>query len=80
MSQDEVTNLFEKRNIALLTHELDQVFGPGNPISAKFKQGGSIESTIVIRGLIRQVWLIKKRIERIEGKMGIKHNDKDLIG
>jgi len=70
--------MMESWNKTLVLHELDEVFGPGNALSEHFKAHGQLESGMLIRSLIRQQYFNKKRLEKIEGKLGIVFDPKEV--
>lgn len=84
MAKTENERLFDEmwkdRNTQLVIHELDSVFGPGNALSLHFKQHAQIPSTMLLRALLRQQYFTNERLKRIEAKMGIKFDPKEVAG
>ena len=74
----EFNTMMNQRSITLVLHELDQVFGKGNALSIHFKQHEDLQASMLLRGLLRQQWFNKVRLERIEAKLGITFDPKDL--
>jgi len=70
--QKEVDHVLGLRNKALVIHELDTIFGVGNPFTAQFKITGQIPISKLSRAGIRQQYHNVKRLEAIEEKIGIK--------
>lgn len=78
MSQSEVDKLFNQRNMALVIHELETVFGKDNVILRHLLATGEIQITHLARALLRQQYHNVKRFEAIEHKLGIKWDPKSL--
>jgi hypothetical protein len=70
--------MWADRNKALVIHELDQIFGPGNALSLQVKQTGEIPISMLVRAIVRQQFFVNHRLAVIEEKLGIKFDPKEV--
>lgn len=68
---DEVQAMFQDRERELILYDLDQVFGINNPISSQIRATGTIQGEMILRGVVRQMRLMKERLDVLEGKVGV---------
>jgi hypothetical protein len=78
MSQKEVDNLFNHRDVALLIHDLETVFGKNNLFVRQLHGGEKLSMFNLCRALLRNQMHLTVRLERIEDRIGQKWDPQSL--